>query len=373
MEKPKNRRIVEVLAAGALIAGAAGADAREQKVGRAPAAKVESKEGAEKGHESILSETKDLIDKIPKSTLDSQKQKGESDRALRQRFHKELLKAIAFSDAEVASHRFKNEAREKDYFEACYDKARWKEIQTYSLKASEKTGVPQELLISMGFIESRFKPMLSRTDTKVYGPLQMTLNAGKKAARESKAIYGTEIKVDKKEDLMDIKNGLMLAAIHLKNLGEKYGQWGLAVAAYSSGSGALDKKLMSEFPNVDFGASDREEMKTAASKARKAKKTMGTLGIVKRSGKITSQQTKAYDKARADLSAARKQYRESEKLWRSKLEKMPQTLKDLGINISTLFNRIRGRGDKIPHSLTYPLSLDSISSKAKNHAEKNQG
>ncbi len=373
MEKPKKRRIAEALAASALVIGAANVDAREQKLGRAPVVKEESKEDLTKGHDSILSETKDLIDQIPGSVVEAQKQKGESDKQTRRRLHKGLLKAIAFADQSVASHRFKNDAREKDYFEACYDKTRWKEIQTFSSVASEKTGVPQELLISMGFIESRFKPSLSRKDTKVYGPLQMTLTAGKKAAKESKAVYGTEIKVDSPEDLMAIKHGLKLAAIHLKNLGDKYGQWGLAVAAYSSGSGSLDKKIASEFPDVDFGASDRQTMKDSVARAAKAKKTMGKLLLIKKSGNLTKQQSKALEKARAELSSARKQYRESKKLWRTKLNQMPQTLKDSGVNIFTIFDRIQDRGDKIPHSLTYPLALDSISDKAKAHVEKSEG
>lgn len=374
MEKPKRRMAVEALVASALVVGAVSADARHHKGERPRVVKVESKEDhLEDKHKSILSETRELINQIPTEALDRWRRKGESDNVVKRRLQRKLLIAIQFSDSLVARHRFKNEDREADYFEACYDKENWKEIKTYAAKASEKTGVPQDLLISIGFIESRFKPSLSRKDTKVYGPLQMTLDTGKKAAKESETIYGKEIIVDGPEDLMTIKNGLMLAAIHLKNLEAKYGQWGLAVVAYSSGEGSLEKKINSEFPDVDIGASDRSQMRTAFESATKAKKTVTKLLLVKKSGNLIKQQVVALEKARAELTEARTKYRELEKLWRDKLAKMPETLRKSGVNVFTLFDEFQSRGDNLPHSLTYPLALDSISQKANIHAEKSGG
>ncbi len=381
MEKPKKgNRIVEALAATALIVGAASIDGGGEKIDKpksedssvgvdrinplAPKKDLEinslpAREAEPKATvpESIQSETESLINQME----DNQNLKDK------------LEQAIEYSAGLVEDNRFKGEANERNYFEACYDEARWKEIQTYASEASQKTGVPKDILIAMGFIESGFQPSLSRSDTKVYGPLQMTLNAGKKAAEESKKIYGKEIKVESSEDLMEIKNGLKLAAIHLKNLEEKYGQWGLAVAAYSSGAGALERKIADEFPDVDVGASDREEMKQAAADGIKAKKTLGKLLLVKKSGSISRQQEKELSKVRAELSRARGQYKESEKLWREKLAKMPETFRKSGINIFTLFDSIQKKGEKIPHSLSYPLALDSISSKAKSHVEKSKG
>ena len=153
----------------------------------------------------------------------------------------------------IRSHRYGDSVNEKKYFDACRTPEQWEPIQKSIQFASEKTGVPEQVLIAMGFIESKFDESAERKDTHVYGPYQMTLETAQEAAKDARACFGFPIEVTSVEDLKETKTAVRLAALRLRSLTKQYGQLGLAIIDYDSGRVELEHKIKEAFPAIDLG------------------------------------------------------------------------------------------------------------------------
>jgi hypothetical protein len=161
--------------------------------------------------------------------------------------HDKMQAALDDAAELIRSHRYGDSVNEEKYFAACRDKDRWSHIQKSAHFASEKTGVPERVLLAMGLMESQFRENASRSDTEVYGPYQMTLSTAKDAAKDAEACFGFPIEVNSVEDLKDTKTAVRLAALDLRHREKEYGQLGLAIIGYAGGRVSLEKKSKRRF------------------------------------------------------------------------------------------------------------------------------
>lgn len=287
----------------------------------------------------------------------------------------QLSRALADAQALVREKRFEHTSEEKRYFSVCYNFERWREIYTSAQFASDKTGIPLRTLIGIGFLESKFKTDASREDTGVYGAFQMTIDTAKAASRSAKKVFGFPIPVRSSEDLFVLKNNMRLAALRLKSLEKQFGQLGLAITAYAGGDYALEKKIVHKFPKIDLGHRDWEIMVKANREGKELSEKVKTLTQIVRSGRATPTQTKELSIATRALFATRDTYIKAKLRRDKKRADIPGLLRAQHVNILTLHDAFKKDGD-VPHSITYPLMLDTMGELAEKHvnrAKKNRG
>jgi len=269
----------------------------------------------------------------------------------------------------VRDNRFPNAEEEKKTFQVVYDQEKWKSHLKSIRFASEKTGVPLRVLIAMGFIESKFDPKAVNTKTMVYGPYQMKLATAQQVARSAKEVYGFPIKVESEEDLKDVKTGVRLAALYLKQLKSQYGQLGLAIAAYSSGDKTLEDKIEKAFPKTDLGAKEWKEMERFHLAETKAKQTYDQLLKLMNTGMASNDQLREMRKVAKEFSAQTEAYKKAKATWLKKRSSLAQTWQNDGVTLLGLYAHAKKSESVVPHSLSYPLALDQIAALAHKHAE----
>lgn len=269
----------------------------------------------------------------------------------------------------VQSHRYGDAKNEERYFAACRDKDRWAQIQKSAHFASEKTGVPERILLAMGLMESQFRENASRSDTNVYGPYQMTLATAKDAAKDAEACFGFPIKVDSVEDLKDTKTAVRLAALDLRSREKEYGQLGLAIIGYAGGRVSLEKKIKEAFPDIDLGAKDWADMQRHHLAEHRAQKQRDAIFMRMKGGRVSDADRKELRKVIGLFEAAGAAYKKAKKAWKEKRDNLPKTLADAGVTALALYEHEKAKGGDVPHSITYPLALDDLAERAERHAE----
>lgn len=280
-----------------------------------------------------------------------------------------ILTAFNESAELVRSHRYPDQANEETYFAACRDEERWSNIQKSIHFASEKTGIPERILIAMGFIESQFKDSAQRSDTSVYGPYQMTLETAQEAARDAQECFGFPIEVSSVDDLKETKTAIRLAALRLRALKKQYGQLGLALADYAGGRVGLEKKIKEAFPKVDFGQKDWEEMQRHHLAEKQAQKKRDQILRQMKQGRSTDQMRQALRQAIRTFEAAGMAYTKSKKAWREKRNALPVVLKDAGVTILALYEHEKMNSGDVSHSITYPHALEDVAERAIKHEQ----
>ncbi len=265
----------------------------------------------------------------------------------------------------IRSHRYEGVAQEETYFAACKDAETWKQVKQHIHEASEKTGVPERVLIAMGFIESQFKEQAERKDTQVYGPYQMTLETARESAKEAEACFGTKMEVQGVKDLKDTKTAVRLAALRLRTLKKRYGQLGLAIVGYAGGHVGLEKKIKEAFPDVDLGGKDWSDMERHHKAEGEAQKLRDRILARMKRGRGTDADRAALRAAVRTFEAAGQAYTKAKASWKQKRAALPIALSEAGVNLHALYAFEKKRGGDVPHSLTYPLALDDIAERAR--------
>jgi hypothetical protein len=284
--------------------------------------------------------------------------------------------AINEASESIRSHRYGDPKNEEKYFSVCRDQDRWSQIQKSIQFASEKTGVPERVLIAMGFIESQFNESAERSDTEVYGPYQMTLDTAKEAAKDAEEVFGFPIEVKTVEDLRETKTAVRLAALRLRALEKYYGQLGFAIVDYAGGRVGLEKKIKEAFPDVDMGAQDWKDMERHHLAERQAQKQRNELLKRMKQGRATDTDRKSLREVVGRFEAAGRAYTLAKKNWSEKRTKLPKSLEDAGATELGLYEYEKERGGSVPESIIYPLALERIAERAEWHkkdaAEKTQ-
>lgn len=270
----------------------------------------------------------------------------------------------------IRSKRYGDTKNEEKYFAVCRDVEHWESIQKSIHFASEKTGVPERVLVAMGLIESQFDESAKRSDTKVYGPYQMTLETAQEAAKDAKECFGFPIVVKTVEDLKETKTAVRLAALRLRSLQKQYGQLGLAVIDYAGGRVSLEKKIKEAFPNVDLGEKDWKDMERHHLAERHAQKQRDELLKRMRQGRASEQDRKILSKTVDQFETAGIAYTKAKKAWNEKRQNLATTLRDAGVTAFSLHEHEKAKGSDIPDSIVYPLALDDIGENAQRHAKE---
>lgn len=265
----------------------------------------------------------------------------------------------------IEDRRFANDKEKARYFDALLDESRKKKIVHAIKSAARCTGVPEEVLLGIGLIESRWNQDAERKDTEVYGPMQMKLSTAQTMAKRingNQLRFGKqEIEINKPKDLQeDIDTAVLLAAEYLRKLYLKYGQWGLAVAAYSSGEGALDAKIKAFFPEIEFGAGatqKRENHSKALTKLKEERRKYQEQllhdpdnTMIKKMIEEINRQWRAHNEGYARHNA------EEQKA----ANNLPEELARHGVCAQTLCMKDEESSDDEKHSLQYPLMLDTL-------------
>lgn len=267
----------------------------------------------------------------------------------------------------VRSNRYGDEKNEAKYFSVCHDTDRWASIQKSIHYASEKTGVPEYVLTAIGLIESQFNEDASRSDTKVYGPYQMTLETAEEAAKDAKECFGFPIEVNSTEDLKETKTAVRLAALRLRALEKRYGQLSLAIMDYAGGRVSLEQKMKEAFPNVDFGEKDWADMQRHHLAERQAQKKRDEMLKQMKQGRGTDHDHQALRQTVHVFEAAGLAYTKAKNSWKEKRAVLPRTLANAGVTVLALYEHEKAKGGDVPHSITYPLALDAIAARAEKH------
>ena len=281
----------------------------------------------------------------------------------------ELMKhAMGIANELVASHRYTNEKSEKEYFAVCYDSEKWDKLVEVAEFASEKTKVPSQVILAMGFIESKMNPGAKNEETGAIGLMQITRATADDTVKIASKLYGREIKITSDEDLLDPELNMLLGAARLYVLNERLGQIGLAIAAYASSESALYEKLSKAFPEMDFGQDDWKEMKKQHDL--KIKTHEDYMKLVKLSKTDHSKKTdhEAVLKSYKAFSDSVNAYKSAKELWSAKRAMIPEELKNSDATILTLFESIETDGF-VPHSITYPPALDDLANRMRRHVE----
>jgi hypothetical protein len=266
----------------------------------------------------------------------------------------------------IRSHRYRDPKNEEKYFAVCRDDVRWEGIQKSIAYASQKTGVPERVLVAIGLMESQFQEDIERSDTHVYGPYQMTLATAKEAAKDAQECFGFPISVKSGEDLKETKTAVRLAALRLRSLTKQYGQLGLAIVDYAGGRVGLEKKIKEAFPNVDLGEKNWTAMGRHHLAERQAQKLRDEILKRMKQGRVTDRDRAALRHVIGQFEAAGVAYTKAKKTWQEKRTNLPKTLADAGVNVLALYEHEKAKGGEVPHSITYPLALDEMAEMAEN-------
>ena len=281
----------------------------------------------------------------------------------------EKMRAAMDDAAElIRSHRYSDAKNEEKYFAACRDTKRWAEIQKSIQYASEKTGVPERVLIAMGLIESQFKEDAARSDTDVHGPYMLMRETAKDAAKGAQACFGFPIEVNTVEDLKETKTAVRLAALSLKEGREIYGDLGLAIIRFAGGRVGLEQKIKEAFPNVDLGAKDWADMERHHAAEGQAQKQRNAILKRMKGGSASDTDRKALRQAVGAFEAAGAAYTKAKIVWKQKRADLPRVLKDAGVTAVALYEHEKAKGGDVPDSITYPLALDDIATRAEKQA-----
>ncbi|MCX6714997.1 MAG: transglycosylase SLT domain-containing protein [Candidatus Uhrbacteria bacterium] len=281
------------------------------------------------------------------------------------------MQAALESAAElIRSHRYGDAKNEEKYFGACRDTERWASIQKSIHYASEKTGVPERVLIAMGLIESQFKEEAERSDTSVYGPYQMTLETAQEAAKDAKACFEFPIEVNTSDDLKETKIAVRLAALRLHALEKQYGQLGLAIIDYAGGRVGLEQKIKEAFPKIDLGEKDWTDMQRHHAAELQAQKQRDAILKRMKGGRVTDVDRQALRRAIGAFEAAGMAYTKAKVSWKQKRADLPKVLSDAGVTALALYEHEKAKGGEVPHSITYPFALDAIAERAEHHAKQ---
>ncbi len=290
--------------------------------------------------------------------------------------HKQSQENIVFAMTEAAKNvqknRYHDATQEKKYFSACRDVETWALTEKKIQDASKKTGVPERILIGIGFIESQFKEKVDRQDTDVHGPYQMTFDTALEAAKDATACFGSAIELNSTDDLHNTDTAVKLAALRLRALQKKYGQFGLAILDYASGSVSLERKIKEAFPKVDLGTDDWNEMVRHHIAERKAQKQRDEILTRMKQGRSSDTDRQALRQAVRTFEMAGFAYTKAKKIWKQKRELLPTTLADAGVTVLALYEHAEKKKQEIPESILYTLALDDIAAKAHVHAQESK-
>ncbi len=300
----------------------------------------------------VEAELRKQISHLPKEKRDEQLQ--------------HLSHSLDVANRLIRDKRYPDKIQEKKYFGACYDLVKWSAMEKSLELASNKTGIPINALKAIGFLESQMHTNASREDTNVDGAFQMTLETAKRAAIHAKAVFGSEITIETKDDLKDFETSAKLAALELKTLKDRYGQLDLAMVAYSSSETALKEKIKAAFPEIDFGEKEWKEMKQHYEAETVANATYKKFVHLEKLKNVKSEHHDAMIQAMKIVTTEGEAYKKSFAKWKKIQTELPATLEKAGVNVLSLFDAAEKTGD-VPHSLTYALAVDDVAKNATIH------
>lgn len=130
--------------------------------------------------------------------------------------------------------------------------------------AAKKYGVPPELLQALCYHESGCQAGSTNKGSGAAGYMQFL----------PKTARAMGLKVDLKnhiDERRDLKKSADASAKYLAQLYGRFGQWGLALVAYSGGGGKLSRRLREKFPDVFHDRRERQDAKITYKKILSAK------------------------------------------------------------------------------------------------------
>ena len=278
--------------------------------------------------------------------------------------------ALDEASESIRAHRYGDAKNEEEYFGACRDVKRWQGIENSIKYAAEKTGVPESVLTAMGFIESQFDESAERSDTKVYGPYQMTLETAKLAAKDARECFGFPIEVKTVKDLRDTKKAVQLAALHLRAKQKQYGDRQLGLAIIDFAGGHVEKRIHDADPKIDLGEKDWKDMERHHLAEGQFQKQRDELLKRIKQGRASDQDRKTLRHVVGQFEAAGIAYKKAKSSWAEKRQKLPKALEDAGITALSLYERAKAKGEKLPDAMIYPFALDQISADAQKHVKE---
>ncbi len=154
--------------------------------------------------------------------------------------HQEVFRILKKERKNMLYKKFSNNKREIDiYLRGAQEYAR--EYDDALSKSSKEHGVPIDILIGVLGVESggnRF----AKNKSGALGPMQFLATT----ARE----FGLTVKKDI-DERTNITKSIDAAAMYLKKLYGYYGQWYIALVAYSTGYSKLDREIITKFPKIN--------------------------------------------------------------------------------------------------------------------------
>ncbi len=285
-----------------------------------------------------------------------------SDKELTRELKKRVQHISGEVQREMTQERFTNKKQEEKYFGRLKKEHGGDNIRAIVQGASTLTGVPEDLLIAIGCIESQWNREAENTVTKVYGPMQMKLATARSVAVWMNEKHDLHIVIQTEQDLKNLHNGVYLAAGYLEQQYEKYGKWDLVAAAYASGPAVLDDKIQAIFP-IDFGEESARQRAVHSKGIKEAKDRIDVLKEKKNRTAAEDIQLRAARKAWAEHNDAYALYHAKEL---AAYKKIPTELARYGVSAYTLSmpdvcsedGETCGFPEK--HSLEYAVSVDGV-------------
>ncbi len=157
-----------------------------------------------------------------------------------------------------------NPAIERKYFERVFNES-FENKQQVLFDAAQEFDVPPELLQAVCYHESGCHPGSVNEGSGATGYMQFLPDTAKAMG----------LKIDKKhkiDERRDLKKSARAAAQYLSQLHDRFGQWGLALVAYSGGGGKLSRRLRESFPESFPDRRVRQDVKITRDQITSAKK-----------------------------------------------------------------------------------------------------
>ncbi len=292
----------------------------------------------------------------------------------RESFEKKISHALQNAEEYVRGNLYKNPKDEQKYFSACYETEQWGHIKETAAFVSEKTGMPADALLAMGFIETQFderaEHIQENENNSAFGTHQFTVRTAQRISKRAKAMYGFEIPVNSKEDLFNTKTSLLLAGLLFHENRGHYGQDGLAIATHASSNTSVEHLIESSFP-VDLGTSDWKKMETLHAQEVEFHDAYNALTEQYKSGdeRVSKSELRLAYKKFEDTANAYKKVKAS---WKGKRAQTSKILRDAGVNLATLHARLEKKGD-VPFFITYAFAVDGVAKTMRKQEEVARG
>ena len=187
--------------------------------------------------------------------------------------------------------------------------------------AAIKHGVPPDLLMSLCYVETGCQPKYNK-GSGAAGYMQFLPDTAKR--------FGLHVDLynRKKDERYNLAKSAEAAAKYLAKLHKKFGQWGLAMAAYSGGQGKLEGRLRSKFPEA---FKDKEIIKETKKARDRAIYLKGQIKKKKGKGKNSKDD-------RRELLSLRRRLFKLIPLVKKHQREMAQNLKDHNISLMSLID-----------------------------------